>query len=205
MDRPRSITTVGHGTATTVPDSAVVRLAAAHRDGSVAGALAGVDAAVATIVATARQHTEERYVASTGLSIWPAHDHEGRPAGFEARHSLAVRLPDLTAAGDLVAALATGVGERLQVEGVSPEVADPTAAQDAAREAAFADARRRAEHLAGLAGHRLGAVREISEGAAGPVQPHGDVRMMAAKAGTELAPGEQSVEASVTVTFALGD
>ena len=88
----------------------------------------------------------------------------GEPSGFQARHSLVVRCPDIDAAGGLLTALADAVGDRLEIEGVSLEVADQSAALVAAREAAYADAVDRATHLAGLAGAELGDVQDGRRG-----------------------------------------
>jgi uncharacterized protein YggE len=198
MDQPASIHAVGRGVATAVPDSAVIRVSAGHRATAVAGALAGADSAAGAIVAAARRHTEPRHIASTGITVWPAHDSNGRPAGFEARHSLSIRVADLAVAGDLLAELADAVGDRLQVDGVALEVTDVGAAQDRAREAAFADARRRAEHLATLAGVGLGDVLAVAEGAASALP--GGREAMAMKVGG-FEPGEHSVGAEVAVTW----
>lgn len=197
----RTLTVTGHGIARVEPDAADVRVAAVQRSGSVTDALAGVDDAVRLAGVTAREFTDAAQISSAGLSVWPHHDHQGEPAGFEARHSLAIRCPDLAGAGELVSALAERVGDRLVVESVSLVVADPQQAQDAAREAAFADARRRGTHLAQLAGAGLGPVQVVHEG--GVPTMHVEA---ASRSGVEMAfeRGQQAVTVTVTVTFALG-
>lgn len=199
----RTITVAGHGTAYATPDTAEVRVAAVHRDTGLSEALAGAESAREGVVATARRYVDASRIASTNLSVWPAHDHEGRPAGYEARHSLTIRCGDLAAAGALVTALAADVGHRLQVESVALVVADTTDAARVARERAFAEARSRGEHLAGLAGATLGGVQAISDGAGtSPPTPFaGDLR--AAKAEASFEPGETAVSASLTLVFEL--
>lgn len=140
----RTITVTGLGAARVVPDFAVVRVAAAHSAGGVTEALAGVSSAVASLGEVARRFTDEAHISTQGLSVWPSHDYDGLPSGFEARHSLAIGCPGVAQAGELVAALAAEVGNRLQVESVGLEVADRTGAEGSAREAAWADARARA-------------------------------------------------------------
>jgi len=198
----RTVSVTGHGEARVVPDAAVVRVAATHRAAGVAEALAGADSAAAQVVAAAREHTTPERVATTGLQIWPAHDREGRPDGFEARHSLTARCADVAAAGALLTALAARVGDRLQVEGVSLEVSDPSEAQARAREAAYDDAVARATQLARLAGATLGDPQDVLEGGvvATPVLRG---KAMAVAAEASLEPGETSVTSSVTVTFQL--
>ena len=198
----RTVTVSGHGEARVVPDSAVVRVAAAHRADGVADALAGADSAARQIVATGREHTSPERIGSTSVQIWPAHDQQGTPAGFDARHSITLRCDDVDSAGALLTALAESVGDRLQLEGVSLEVTDRSAAETAAREAAYADAVERGGHLAGLAGATLGDPLQVVEGGSMPLgQPR--PAMLSAKADVALEPGEMSVTSSVTVTFQL--
>lgn len=200
----RTVTVTGRGEARTVPDSAVVRLAATYRAPGVEEACAGVAFAIDVIGVVARRFTDPSRIASADFSLWPAHDDEGRPAGFEARHAMTVVVTDITAAGGLLTALAAEVGDRLRVDGVSLEVGDPRPAQVTAREAAFADARGRAEHLAGLSGAGLGEVVAVVEGGS-HAQPLGGA-VFAAKAAasdTSFEPGEKALGASVTVTWRL--
>ena len=200
----RTVTVTGRGTAREVPDTVVVRVASSHRASSVAEALAGADSAATEIIAVGREHTEASRIGSTNLNVWPAYDNDGKPSGFEARHSLSITCTDIASAGDLLAALATKVGDRLQVEGFGLEVSDAARALDSARAGAYADAVARAGHLAELAGARLGDVQAMAEGGAtGPigVGEGGVARDMMKSVAIE--PGETTIAATVTVTFAL--
>jgi uncharacterized protein YggE len=200
----RTVTVTGQGSAQVVPDSAVVNVAAVHRARSVDEAFAGVTSAVEAITARARTFVEPARIGSRGLDVWPAHDNEGRQSGFECRHTLQIRCPSLDVAGPLLTALVAEVGDRLQVEGVALEASDTSAAQTAAREAAYADAVARATHLAGLADTALGWAVAISEG--GAAHPVGrELRAASAKADLSFEPGEHAIGASLTVTFALGN
>ncbi|MGZ5399568.1 MAG: SIMPL domain-containing protein [Nocardioides sp.] len=200
----RILTVTGHGTAQVEPDAADVRVAAVQRSTSVTDAVAGVDAAVRLAGATAREFTEAAQISSAGLSVWPHHDQQGRPAGFEARHSLAIRCPDLAAAGGLVSALAERVGDRLVVESVSLVVSDPQAAQDRAREAAFEDAHRRGARLAGLAEDRLGQIQSVVEGGVAAVHAE-SAGSVAYRSSLDVSfeGGLQAITTTLTVTFAL--
>jgi uncharacterized protein YggE len=196
----RTVTVTGHGESRVPPDSAVVRVSAVHRAAGVAEALSGADSAATRIATTARQFTTPERVGSTSLQIWTSHDELNRPDGFQARHSLTIRCDDIDAAGALLTALAESVGDRLEVEGVSLEVADQAEGSRTAREAAYADAVDRATHLAGLAGAELGQVQDVAEGGAAT----GPVRMArAVSASASFQPGETSLGAAVTVTFQL--
>lgn len=197
----RTVTVTGHAATTIAPDSAVVRVSAVHRAVAVADALAGADSAARQVVAVGREHTSPERIGSTSLQIWPTHDEHGTPSGYEATHSLTLGCPDIEAAGALLTALAETVGDRLRVEGVSLEVADRSTAEHAAREAAYADAVARGTHLAGLAGAELGDPQDIAEGGVVGWEPRRGAKLTAAAASFE--PGEQSVGASVTVSFQL--
>src|SRR5262245_66174226 len=102
-------------------------------------------------------------VSTANLSVWPVHE-EGKPAAFEARHALTITAGDLATANGLLGRLADQVGDRLQVDGVELTVSDPSGALARAREAAFADARTKAEQLAALANSRLFQVEAVVEG-----------------------------------------
>ncbi|NYE38505.1 hypothetical protein F4692_003653 [Nocardioides cavernae] len=198
-----TVTVTGTGTSRVAPDTAVVRLAAVGRGSGVAEAFDAMSGAASTIAGVAAAHVEERHVASTGISVWPARDHEGREVGFEARHGYAVGCPDLSVAGELLRRLAAEVGDRLTIEGVGLEVTEDHGAGDKAREAAFHDARDRAAQLARMAGAGLGAVQSIVEGDVGDgPSPMPKVAMARDSAGG-IEAGEVSVTTSVTVVWEL--
>jgi len=196
----RTVSVTGHGEARVEPDSAVVRVAAIHRANGVADALEGADSAARQVIATAGAFTTPERIATSSVQIWSDHDQQGNPAGFRARHALIVRCDDVATAGGLLSALADNVGDRLEVEGVSLEVADQAAGLWAAREAAYADAVERATHLATRAGTELGEPQEVVEGgmSSGPVR---QAKLMAEP--VSLAPGETVLASRVTVTFQL--
>ena len=195
----RTVTVTGHGSASAVPDTAVVRVAAVHR---AAGDGRG---ALGRRVGPRRRRRGGRETSSsprpTSASGRPTTTRVGGP-GFEARHALSITGGDLEAAGALVGRLAEEVGDRLQVESVSLSVGDPTAALTEAREAAFAEARARAEHLAGLAGATLGEVQDVAEGAGAARRPR-QSEAFAMKADVGFAPGQTQLTSTVTVTWAL--
>jgi uncharacterized protein YggE len=201
----RTLTVSGSGSAAAVPDAALLRVAAVHQAPTLVDALAGADSAARAMGEVARRHTDAADIATQSVNVWPAHDHEGRPAGFQARHGLTVRCADLDAAGALLGELAEVVGDRLQVDSVGTLVTDSSEAQAEARELAFLDARARASHLASLAAATLGAVESVVEGgspyprfAAQPAAAAG-----AAKLSVGLEPGQSEITATVTVTWQL--
>ncbi len=195
-----TVTVTGHGTTALTPDSAVVRVAAVARADGVAEALRACSSAAAEIGEVARRHTDDKRIASTGVNVWPWHDNQGLPRGFEARHSMTIGCADLTAAGALLTELATEIGDALAVEGVALEVSSPIAAQEKAVAAAYDDAVRQATQLAGLAGASLGQVLAIGQTDwAGGEPGHRDAMATSPK----IEPGETTVAASLSVTWSL--
>ncbi|WP_374456629.1 SIMPL domain-containing protein [Nocardioides sp.] len=198
----RTVTVSGTGTAKVAPDSAVVRVAAVARGSGVAEAYDAMAASATTVVEVAGRHTETRRIASTGISVWPFHDHEGRRQGYEARHAFAIACADLSEAGTMLGELAREVGDSLAVDSVGLEVTEDHGAGGKAREAAFHDARDKAAALARMAGAGLGAVQSVVEGGAGDGPgPLPKVAMMRDAGGIE--PGETTVTTTVTVVWEL--
>ena len=199
----RTVTVTGTGSSSVAPDSAVVRVAAVARGAGVAEAYDAMSAAASVLVEVAGRHTERRRIASTGISLWPWHDRDGRQQGYEARHGYAIGCADLAVAGTMLGELAREVGDGLAVDTVGLEVTEDHGAGDTAREDAFEDARRRATALAEMAGARLGAVHSIVEG--GPTGGPGPMpkAAMMRDAGGGIEPGESTVTAVVTVVWEL--
>ena len=200
MDRTVRVT--GSGSVQVAPDLAVLQVTAVHTAPAAVDALAGAASASALAAERAREYVEARQVGTSGVHLWPAHDHEGRPRGFEARHALTITCTDLDHVGPLLDALAGALGDRLRVDGISLRVADSAAVRERAVQAAYDDARARAERLAALAGAGLGPVVSLVED-----DGHGGGMFLAAaavgKADLSIEPGETSVSASVTATWQL--
>ena len=127
-----------------------------------------------------------------GISVWPARDHEGRAAGYEARHSYAIACPDLAPPGRCWATWRARSATRSRSTGW-PSRSPRTTGRRRAREAAFHDARERAAQLAGWPVRDSAPCRTIVEGDAdrGP-SPMPKMALARASAGG-LEPGEASV------------
>jgi uncharacterized protein YggE len=123
---------------------------------------------------------------------------------YRASQSILVAVRQVRQAGTVVsAAVRAGASE---VEGPEFEVGDPAAAYRRALRAAFAQAREKAQMLADEAGARLGGVVSITEGSA-QTQPQGfartPARPNAPRPAPVVRPGTTTVDAQVTVSFAL--
>lgn len=191
----------GSGTVTAVPD--VVRLDVAVRCGApdVSTALGDAGARAAGLAEAARDHgVAQADLQTREAGVHPRHDREHAAVlGYTAHQSVRVTVRDPSTVGALVDAFAGVAGDALVVEGVALQVADLAPLLVAARAAAFADARAKAEQFAALAGRALGRVVWVSDVTPG-AGPQPRYELMAAKAGglpVEL--GENAVTATVAV------
>lgn len=199
-----TVTVTGTGASRVAPDTAVVRVAAVARAATVAEAYVAMSSSAASLVEVAARHTQERRIASAGITVWPWHDHSGARQGYEARHAHAIGCADLVAAGTMLTELARVVGDALTIDSVGLEVTEDHGAAGKAREAAFHDAKERAAALARMAGAGLGAVQTIVEGdpAQGGPGPMPQA-VMRRDSGGGIEPGESTVTSTVTVVWEL--
>lgn len=137
---------------------------------------------------------------SLGQDYRPSPEGEARPVGFVASNQLNIRFRDIARAGPIIDALvAEGANS---INGPSLDIADPEPARNEARTRAVA--RQRAELYARAINSRVRRIVAISEaGAVESFHPPAIVRAEPMSASTTVEPGEQSITASVTVTFEL--
>jgi len=205
---PRGGVTVrGHGAADTVPDVVVADLATEVRSADVGAALREATDALAAVRAALRAAgVEDRAVRTGSTSTWTEQTGpDGADLRVVARLGLVVTLRDVPAAGDVVGAALAAGGAAVRLGGLRLVVSDPAPAQARAREAAWQDAHAKAEHLAALAGRVLGDVLRVHED-----EPGGGAVPRFARAGAQalavpVEPGEQTVQAAVTVRWAWAD
>jgi uncharacterized protein YggE len=188
----KSITVTGVGTVETVPDRASFAFTVTTTAGSAKAALAK-NGATADAVAAALRGAK---LQTSTVSLDPRLNDAGTAiVGYTASTTITADT-DLAKAGGLidgaVDAGATGVS------GPMWSRSDRDALYRAALKNAVADARARATALADGAGLALGEITSLSEGGA-VAQP---MPLTAADSVAKLEPGTQTVDASVTVTFA---
>jgi uncharacterized protein YggE len=167
------------------------------------------EAMTAVLAAVAAAGVAERDVQTSSLSLsprWePPRPNETAPrvSGFVASNMVTVAVRDLGALGGVLDAVLDEGANTLH--GLSFGVADDAELKDAARRAAVADATRKARVLAEAAGVTLGPVAEIVEGG-GFGGPIANARMeMAMDGAPPVAPGELSLQATVTMTWTIGE
>ena len=202
---PGGITVVGTGTATVAPDTATWSFGVQTSADTAEAALAANSAAMERVVAALKgAGIADDDLQTEQVSVYPRTSDDGSSiVGYDASNTVRATIRNLDRAGAIVdEAVAAGAN---QVYGPSLTVSDTEAQYRAAVEAAFADARTRAEAIADLAGVTLGAPVAIVEGGGGGAVPYYGQAAMEGAAAADVAvePGTQDVGASLTVTFAI--
>jgi uncharacterized protein len=202
-----SITVVGSGSVSGVPDTAEVTAGVVTQAATASQAMSQNSAAMEQVLkALAALGIADRDIHTTNVSIVPqrASSQPSRPApspvvGYEVTNQVRVRVRNLSSLGRLLDTLVSQGANALG--GIGFSIADPAPLLEQARSKAMADARQKAQVYATAAGVKVGRVIFIRDASATPPRPMSG-RMIAMGA-TPIAPGEQELEVSVSVTYAL--
>lgn len=196
----------GHGAHHVVPDLVIVRARVQCEARDVATALSEAAQRTTAALQAASDHgIETRDRRTDDVGIHPRHDQHGQKVvGYTAYQSFRLTVRDRDRVGDLLQALAGAAGDALAVDGIEMAADQTDEAVAAARDAAFADAQRRAEQYAGLAGSQLGPVIHIREGGFDDQRPRPMMARSADFAGSmPVEGGTQVITTTVTVRWAL--
>jgi uncharacterized protein len=200
-DTSGGITVTGSGSANVTPDWASLAFGTVSQARTAAAALGASSQAVTRVIDALRKAgVAKADIQTSEVSLSPRFNDNGETiAGYTATDSVTATVRKLSGAGDVIDA-AAGAGAN-QVSGPSLLLSDQDAAYRIALKAAVADARAKAETLAGATGASLGRVTQVIEGGATPIP----LAVGAAKdSATPIEPGTQEIEAGVSVTFAFG-
>jgi hypothetical protein len=120
--------------------------------------------------------------------------------GYIATNILEVRVTNLDQLGQLLDTAVQAGGNR--IEGIRFELENPAEVVNQARQAAWEEARQKAEALANLAGEELNRVLSINESSNVP-RPFVQERLAADATAVPIQPGTQTVEVAIQVTWSL--
>lgn len=201
------IVVIGEGSVSVAPDYALIRGGVTTR-GKTAKEAADANSKVMTAItaALANSGVEPKDIQTARFSVQPIYvqqpNADAKLSGFDVSNQVGVTIRQIGQVGAildrLVTAGATDVGN---IEFLH---AEPSKALDQAREAAIADARRKAQLYAQAAGLSLGGVVWITEDLTyAPPSPMGAMRLAGAAARVPIASGEDMLQARVTVGFDL--
>ena len=157
---------------------------------------------------------DPKEIQTSQLSLYPVYsDGRGEPmqqrqpsvVGYRASNVVSIRVTKIDQTGPVVdAGLKAGAN---QLEGVSFGLRDDKAARQEALQKAAADAKAKAETLAGALGVKLGSILEANEAGVSFVRPmQAGAEMMMARAAdvaTPVFPGQIQIVANLTVRYRI--
>ncbi len=198
-----SITVTGEATLSLAPDIAIVRAGVVSQGKTAREAMASNAKTMTAILAALKESGIAEAGIQTSRVSLDAIRNQNRETphqvtGFQATNRVSVQVRDVGKAGDILDRLVAAGANT--ISGVDFIVSGATKALDKVRADAVEDARRKAEIYAQAAGVGLGRAIMISEQGA-PVRPL--ARMAAPAAGVPIAPGEEQIGLSVTVTYEI--
>lgn len=200
---------VATGEVTRVPDIARIN-AGVITTAPTAGAALSANGAKMTRVLAAlkRAGVADRDVQTSAVNLQANYRYaENQPpilVGYQASNQVTVRFRDIATSGTILDTLVREGAN--QINGPSLEIDRPEAALDEARVKAIAAARARADLYARAAGLRVVRILSISEAGGYNVPQPPPIYARAAveqDASTKIAPGEQALQVSVSVSFEL--
>ncbi len=208
---PPTIEVTGTASVDVGTDRARVSLAVESREKTASAAVQANATAMSAVLAALRAGGFEGLDIDTyGYTLAPVYtsvvqngNRIQRIDGYRALNNVRVTLTDMKAVGRVID-VATDAGAN-RVSGISFEASDLEAAQHDALSEAVRRAREQARTMADALDRELGPPLEVQGGAQRP-SPRPMMAMAAARleADTPVEPGDQTVSASVTITFALG-
>ena len=207
----RTISVTGLGEVAATPDIAHVTVGVRTVAKTARAALSENSTTMAGVLDAMRgTGIADRDMRTTNVSLHPRWDTEMTEngsrvqvlTGYEATNLLRVTCRDLSKLGELLDTL-VGAGAN-DMRGISFDVDDRVKLMDEARAIAVRNARANAELYAREAGVSLGAVLSISEaGVLTPTHRNRAMAEMAVATPVPIAAGEQTISASISVTFAI--
>jgi uncharacterized protein len=210
-----TLTVSGRGEVSTAPDVAVVRLGAVAQAKTAGAAQDLVSASVLRVLKGIKAlGIPEEKIATVQLNLAPIYasrsqgslEEPREPAiiGYRAGNIVRVTVDDLKILGTVVdAGLSAGAN---QMEGISFDLKDDSEQRRQALRLAARDAQSKAESIAAAMGVHLGRVRSVSEGGVNFVRPQMNaVSAFALRDAAPIQPGQLQVEASLTVSYDIGE
>jgi uncharacterized protein YggE len=214
-----SINVAGTGKVSAAPDMARISMGVTTQGDTARAALAANNEAMSRLLEVLKERgVATKDVQTSNISINPQYSQPPQPrpgrapdegfvpkiVGYNVNNMVQIKARDLSKLGELLDAVVQGGAN--QMHGISFEVEKPEKLLDQARKDAMADAKRKAEQLAGEAGVVLGYPLHITESGGGILpQPmmKGRAMMMAAESAVPVSAGEEELSLSVSVVYEL--
>lgn len=207
----------GEGRVDAKPDSATVRLGVVARASTEEAAKNALNSNINQVIEAIKGlGVAEDKIKTENFNIYPEYgdlrplpadspvSDQNRISGYTGNTNLTVTVETAELANKVVdAGVAAGAN---QVGGVDFEVKDKTASLNKAREMAVADAKKKAEDAARIAGFRLGNIINYSEGQGGgypPVMAMGRAEDAKIANPTQIQPGTNEIMVTVTLSYEI--
>lgn len=211
MFRATTLNLSAYGETRVAPDMAAITLGVMTEGKTAAEAMQANAARMSAVVASLRKAgIVDRDIQTSNLNLSPQYRYqENQPpqlTGYQASNNVTVTVHDLKKLGPAVDATVNAGAN--QVQGISFGLEDPTAAENAAREAAVKALVAKADLYATATGHKVARLVSLSEGGGYAPPPPMPVAMyakreMAADAGTSISGGELKVRIDISGLYEL--
>jgi uncharacterized protein YggE len=207
VNADRTVTVSGTATIAAKPDEAVIGLGVQTQANTAQGALSENAVKMTALIASLLdQGIAKDDIATSYVSIYPTYGNSGMAiTGYQADNQVNVTLRDISKVGDVIDE-SVKAGANLS-NGITFQLSDENQGVNQALEDAVANARSKAETLAGAGDAQLGQVVSIQEGSGGYTPPiyYGREAMAGAmdSAATPIQPPTLETQVSVTVTWTL--
>jgi uncharacterized protein YggE len=201
-----TITVVGSGTATGVPDQATVGLGVQATRGNVHDAVTvAANEMGKLITALHRQGVADKDIQTSSISIYQQTNCCPQyVTGYVSSNMVSVTIHHLANVSTVVAAAVAAVGNDIQLNGVGLLVADPRPMIKTARTAAMSDAATRAQTWAGLSHHHVGGLLTLSELVSGPTAIQcNQCGSAGGGGGMAIQPGQTNLTVTITAVYEL--
>lgn len=209
----------GEGKVDAVPDSATVRLGVVAQAATAEAAREALNNNINKVIDAAKSlGVNEDKIKTENFNIYPEYSNNARPlpadgvasnqnriSGYTANTNISITVDTAELANQLVDA-GTAAGAN-QVGGIDFQVKDKDEALNKAREMAVADAKKKAEDAARIAGFKLGKVINYAEGTGGgypvPMMAKLDSAASAQGGETNVQPGTNEIMVTVTLSYEI--
>ena len=202
----------GEGKVTAVPDLATLNLGVEAQAKTVQEAQTEAVTTMTALVAALKSNgVADKDIQTTTYSIevvtqWNENTNEQIVIGYKVTNTVTAKIRDMSKVGTTIDAAAEAGGNLTRINGISFTVDDPTAYYTQAREKAMANAKAKAEQMAGLADIELGKAFYISESGVYLPTPYYSIKDYAAGSASETTPisaGELEITLTVQVAYSI--
>lgn len=201
--------TTGEGKALAKPDIASVSVGIQAQAQTVQSVQEQINSVINKVSAGLKQAgVDSKDIQTSNYSIYPNYDYtssQQRITGYNASATLLVKVRNLDNVNNVIdTATANGAN---QVSGISFDIEDKIKLENEARQKAVAEAKKKAEQAAKIAGFKLGRIINYSENQQGVERPLPVMMQAADKAvsgtPTQVEPGSSEITINVTLSYEI--